>query len=292
MNKNKVKFIKFVEELKEQENIDIYDVEFLEEYWGEEKDKRMHFKVKGLKNWKWGAWLTETEENPYGYKFEVFCQYERFIYKFKPSRGIFSIEILPVYEYNENGEKYMTIDLWELARIINFIKKHSAMAYCYGDNITKYNGEWWARWHMFRDVSFDMWYDWSRKACYRLSHAIAATFSFLRCMKVIYCPDRWNDTGNVNDDWIIYPINKIGRFAANRIKKLIYCRFGLGSVTIEDTEEDMMWSAYSFAADKKKYPLNKTITNEDGTFEVDDNELWAMTLAMENDDVIQIYGEL
>ena len=97
---------------------------------------------------------------------------------------------------------------------------------------------------------------------------------------------------HVNDDWIIYPINKIGRFAANRIKKLIYCRFGLGSVTIEDTEEDMMWSAYSFAADKKKYPLNKTITNEDGTFEVDDNELWAMTLAMENDDVIQIYGEL
>ena len=136
MSKNKDRFAHLIQDMKSQEDIEIYDLEYLEEYWGDEKDKRIHFKIKGLKNWSWGAWLVENEEAPYGYEFQIFCQYTRFVDKFKPSRGYFNIQVAPWIDYeNETGKKCVSMDLWELGRTVEFIKKHEAMAFCYEDDI-------------------------------------------------------------------------------------------------------------------------------------------------------------
>lgn len=292
MNKNRKKFEKFVEELKNQENIDIYDVEYLEEYWGDEKDKRMHFRIKGLKNWLWGVWLVDTEDNQYGYELHVFCQYDRFVDKFKPGRGDFNIKIAPGYEYNDNGEKYLSLDLWELGRAINFMKEHEAMAFCYGDDITKYNGELWAKWYMFKTIARDIWYDWSQERIQKKLHRWAAIFSYIKCIKVIFTPDELNEGEHINDEWFVYPCNKFGKWIAISMNKMIKKRLSLGVLFVEESEEDMMWDAYSRSLCRHKYELKKITENEDGTINVDDNELWATINQMDCDEVIAVYGEI
>lgn len=294
MSKNKDRFAHLIQDMKSQEDIEIYDLEYLEEYWGDEKDKRIHFKIKGLKNWSWGAWLVENEETPYGYEFQIFCQYTRFVDKFKPSRGYFNIQVTPWIDYeNETGKKYVSMDLWELGKTVEFIKKHEAMAFCYEDDITKFNGELWAKWHMFKTVATDIWWNWSKERIHKKLHRWAAIFSYFKCIKVIYCPDKWNEDSHVNDDWFVYYHNAFGKWIAAAMDKMSRKRLSLGTIFLEETEEDMMWDAYSVGTHEQKYELKKVIRNENGDIiEVDDNELWAVINQMEYDDEIIIYGDI
>lgn len=297
MSKNKDRFMNLIQDMKSQENIEIYDVEYLEEYWGDEKDKRIHFKIEGLKNWSWGAWLVENENTPYGYEFQIFCQYTRFVDKFKPSRGYFNIQVTPWVDYeNETGKKYVSMDLWELGRTVEFIKKHEAMAFCYEDDITKFNGELWAKWHMFKTVASDKWYHFKKKATYKNLHILSAIFGYFKCIKVIYSPDVLNENSHINDNWFVYPCNKIGEWVANKMKKVNHKFYGLGSVRIEEDEIEFLWSAYlmgnAILLTDEKYKLQKTTKNEDGSLNIDENELWAVLNQLDFDEEITIYGEI
>ena len=54
--------------------------------------------------------------------YHIFCQYTRFVDKFKPSRGYFNIQVTPWIDYeNETGKKYVSMDLWELGKTVEFI---------------------------------------------------------------------------------------------------------------------------------------------------------------------------
>ena len=291
MSRNKNKFNKFIEVLKEQEGIEIYDIDFLEDYYGEEKDKIMHFKIKGLKNWLWGAWIINTESGSINYKIQVFCQYERFVDKFKPSRGYFCVDVLPFFEYYTNEEKVLSLDVWELGRVVRYIKKHEAMAFCYENDITAYKGELWAKYYMLNCIMGDILYQWTKKVAHKSLHMLSAIFSFFHCIKVAYCPDQWNEDSRINDSWVVYYQNKLGKYIAETMKNLVKRKL-IGSVYINKEEDEFMWDIYCMAANRKDYPLTKSIENEDGTIEVDDDELWAIVNQMEYDDIIQLYGKL
>lgn len=249
----------------------------------------VHFKIKGLKNWLWGIWYVQpslTEE--FGH-FEVFCQYERFLDKFKPSRGAYCIKI-------EDSETY--IDTYELSDVVNFIKKHEAMAFIYEDNITAYKGELYAKWKMFTMIARDIWNKWTTKRIYRKMHRWAKIFSLIKCINVAYNRDILNEDScdeeyrHLNDIWFIYPLNPFGKWVAEAIYKMHAKTWNLGRVHIDTEEGEFLWSVYNMSLKTKKYVFETMTENDDGTINVDENELWAIVNQMADAEDIILYGEI
>lgn len=282
--------------LKEEYNIELDNIAYT-------TDDEVRFKVKGLKSWLFGAWVRKTgltaEKE---YYWEVFCQYERFIDKFKPSRSAFSMNIEPpevldpTIVIDEKMRKTIdaTMTVYKLYKVINFIKNHEAMALIYEDDITQYEGELKAKWLMFKYIATDEFNKWSTKRVHKKLHRWAAIFSYLKCIDVAYCPDKLNKDSkwtHINDRWIVLPYNRLGGWVAAAMDKMIEKVFGLGSVIIEDNEDQTLYDIYYMAHWSKKYELEKAIENEDGTIAYDMQELWAIANQMDSNGDIMLYGE-
>ena len=102
-------------------------------------------------------------------------------------------------------------------------------------------------------------------------------------------PSAWST--HINDRWIVLPYNKLGRWVAAAMDKMIEKVFGLGSVIIEDNEDQTLYDIYYMAHWSKKYELEKAIENEDGTIAYNMQELWAIANQMDSNGDIMLYGE-
>lgn len=74
--------------------------------WDREDDSICHFWVKEIPNWKFGIWLRENED----IEFEMFCEHEELIDKFKPSACYFSLkypETHPIQQYEYSIESFL-----------------------------------------------------------------------------------------------------------------------------------------------------------------------------------------
>lgn len=287
------KLFEIIKDDMESYGIEIYNIEYI-------SDNAIDFKIKGLKNWKWGAWYCKpglTEELGF---FEIFCQYERFIDKFKPSRGAFCVKVKfnQWVDKDKKEEIYVdTYDTYRVSSVVHFIKKHEAMAFVYENDITSYRGELYAKWSMFRDIAVDIWEKWTRKRVYKKMHRWAKIFSFLKCVNVAYNRDIINEDADeenqhINDRWYILPLNSFGEWIAKAMKKLLYKSWCLGTVKIENDEVDFLWDTYDMSLKSKEYTFEKIIENEDGTVDVDEDELWAIVNQMADTGDIILYGDI
>jgi len=80
------------------ENNDVYIIneEYLDGYFifGSGTNSVVHFHVKGCKNWKWGVWWSYDPEKKYKQLTgELFCMHERYLDKFKPTRGTYTFNL-------------------------------------------------------------------------------------------------------------------------------------------------------------------------------------------------------
>jgi len=74
----------------------VCDVEYLDGYFlfGTGTNSVVHFHVKECKGWKFGIWWEYDEEKePETLKGKVFCEYEKYVDKFKPSATTYSYDI-------------------------------------------------------------------------------------------------------------------------------------------------------------------------------------------------------
>ena len=135
---NKYFFNKFASQVQKELNLEFYNINFADGYIVEHgKNSVVDFKIKGLDGWIFGAWILENEQKE---KYlQVFCQYEMFIDKFKPSRGDFNIKV--TYRDRE-------FDIFELSEALEFMQNHEAVFFCRQDNPYYYISEWRAKLRM------------------------------------------------------------------------------------------------------------------------------------------------
>ena len=102
------KILKYLEDNK----FKTHDVQFLNHYFIIDKgeDSICHFKVKGLKKWKFGIWINELDDGKK--QVEFFGQYEPAIDKFKPSRSNIHCEDMLIGNFVD----------FEILNQLNFIK--------------------------------------------------------------------------------------------------------------------------------------------------------------------------
>lgn len=244
----------------EDEGYEIYNIE--------ERKYELEFKIRGLKNWTWWVWTQEDEEYP----LIMFSIHDLFIDKVKPSYSDISIPIPKDF------------DLEGVAADIDYIMAHQALVFT-GYSEDK---EIKAIIKMWRDVTRVKFEEWKRKVIYKKLHRWAAVGSFLNLVKVIYVPDKFNkdEYKHLNDYWYVYPNNLL----AAAMQRLLNKSWMLGSLIIVDDEEEFRWEALCSAGGCCR--LNKSVKLEDGSFEVDDDEVWATLWQMDDEGIIKIYGEV
>lgn len=106
-----------------------YEVKLYDNEPIEDNDLACHFHIKKCKNWLFGLWVSGN--NPDSTKIEVdfFCQYEKYIDKFKPPRSNYC-KTLRIYKYNNNTwSDIESYDMKDVYSIISFIHKHPIRAW-------------------------------------------------------------------------------------------------------------------------------------------------------------------
>lgn len=197
-------------QLKDDFKIELYDITkkngyFIFDYGG---DSVAWFKVKGLKPWRFGCWIRESEDKKY-MLIEVFAQYERFIDKFKPSRSVLKTEFRL---YKRKTKYYVSeLDIDDLPFIIKFMKKHPVRAYQadirYCDKIWEmdYTSSWF---DMIKDIIEDEFSKFMKKYTYKKLHRWLRNWSRKGYIEAYYERDRLNEPPErVNDRYYIYTEN-------------------------------------------------------------------------------------
>lgn len=188
-----------------EEDIIIYNFKY------DNEDKTCaQFKVVGLPNWLFGLWLQADNT------IDCFVQHELFINKFKPSNGDFNVKIKC---YDDH------VSVFNVAWYIDFMRKHEAIFFVCGDDITEINGksERWYKRKMKKEIKKELNYKKKTKEMpdkLKFWFNIGAGFGIL---SAIYRPDRFNckEYEHLNDYWYILPHNKLGVLFAKKLKKKI-----------------------------------------------------------------------
>lgn len=242
--RNKKWFERFLTELNE-EGFETYDVNFGDGYFifSMGDNSVMHFKIKGLKRWLFGAWITYGKECPNNAPFviQVFCQPILFLDKFKPSRGYFSVDVTPNMFIGGNiahEPPYFT--LYELIDYLNFMKKHEAVFFCCESDITRFDSVIKCKFRMFRDYIKHYYDNWHRKQLYNKMQFYIRLGGKLNLISTAYDRDRLNENKHINDYYHIYARNSIGNILAKHIKKLNDKDYDLGTVYIYNVICDWM----------------------------------------------------
>ena len=100
--------------------------------WGMEEDSVTIFKIKGLRGWKFGMWITEQEkndneninDNEKSMKVEIFAQHKHNIDKFKPSASVLCFDF--TVDDIENFKPYVKRQIKEM---IKQMKKHPFISF-------------------------------------------------------------------------------------------------------------------------------------------------------------------
>ena len=257
-----------------------------------------HFYIEGIKGWLWGGWI-ENEEATGKVSFTLFTQYEMLIDKFKPSRSHITIEHI-VAERKGGTNIFEILDedkMLEFITKVNYVRDHPAMAYCYWD-IYDFSGEWRAKRMMLKEILYHKRLEANATIAHKVKVAAATLFgSWLKWMTVAYIPDKSShieEKGSIhefiNDIWVIHSYNKISAAIAKLFFQKINSYFGAAAYIVEN-ENDFFWDVYSYGpCRQEKYQLKSYKENEDGTIEVDEDEVWAIVNQMDYNDDVHIYG--
>jgi hypothetical protein len=99
MNKNKQFYSTLFHKLQYEVGIKTYNHQFLNGYFIFEMEESAvtHFKIKGLKWWKFAIWKQEKDNEV---DYTLFCQLEKFIDKFKPSRSNYFVNFKNIDDIN------------------------------------------------------------------------------------------------------------------------------------------------------------------------------------------------
>lgn len=257
-----------------------------------------HFYIEGIKGWLWGGWI-ENEEATGKVSFTLFTQYEMLIDKFKPSRSHITIEHI-VAERKGGTNIFEILDedkMLEFITKVNYVRDHPAMAYCYWD-IYDFNGEWRAKRMMLKEILYHKRLETNATIAHKVKVAAATLFgSWLKWMTVAYISDKSShieEKGSIhefiNDIWVIHSYNKVSAAIAKLFFQKINSYFGATAYIVEN-ENDFFWDVYSYGpCRQEKYQLKSYKENEDGTIEVDEDEVWAIVNQMDYNDDVHIYG--
>ncbi len=257
-----------------------------------------HFYIEGIKGWLWGGWI-ENEEATGKVSFTLFTQYEMLIDKFKPSRSHITIEHI-VAERKGGTNIFEILDedkMLEFITKVNYVRDHPAMAYCYWD-IYDFSGEWRAKRMMLKEILYHKKLEANATIAHKVKVAAATLFgSWLKWMTVAYIPDKNShieEKGSIhefiNDIWVIHSYNKVSAAIAKLFFQKINSYFGAAAYIVE-SEDDFFWDVYSYGpCRQEKYQLKSYKENEDGTIEVDEDEVWAIVNQMDYNDDVHIYG--
>ena len=257
-----------------------------------------HFYIEGIKGWLWGGWI-ENEEATGKVSFPIFAQYEMLIDKFKPSRSHITVEN-NVAERKGGTNIFEILDedkMLEFITKVNYVRDHPAMAYCYWD-IYDFSGEWQAKRMMLKEILYHKRLEANATIAHKVKVAAATLFgSWLKWMTVAYIPDKDShieEKGSIhefiNDIWVIHSYNKISAAIAKLFFQKINSYFGAAAYIVEN-ENDFFWDVYSYGpCRQEKYQLKSYKENEDGTIEVDEDEVWAIVNQMDYNDDVHIYG--
>ena len=219
--------------------------------------------------------------------------------KFKPSRSHITIEHI-VAERKGGTNIFEILDedkMLEFITKVNYVRDHPAMAYCYWD-IYDFSGEWRAKRMMLKEILYHKRLEANATIAHKVKVAAATLFgSWLKWMTVAYIPDKSShieEKGSIhefiNDIWVIHSYNKISAAIAKLFFQKINSYFGAAAYIVEN-ENDFFWDVYSYGpCRQEKYQLKSYKENEDGTIEVDEDEVWAIVNQMDYNDDVHIYG--
>lgn len=230
--KNKTIFYEFAKQLESDTGLKVYDVIFSDGYFfEEEKDSVVQFKIKELKNWLFGAWILKNEQKE---KYlQVFCQYELFIDKFKPSRGDFNIKV--TYRDRE-------FDIFELSQALEFMQNHEAVFFCNNSNPYHYIPEWRAKLRMHRTIRIEKKYRKQQKNTYKLIQKAIKIAAKLKIFQTMYSKDQFNEEpSHINDIYYIYTTNKLAKIIVKYLQHEIQKFFSLGCIW--DYNNKAVWMA-------------------------------------------------
>ncbi len=230
--KNKTIFYEFAKQLESDTGLKVYDVIFSDGYlFEEEEDSVVQFKIKELKNWLFGAWILKNEQKE---KYLlVFCQYELFIDKFKPSRGNFDIKV--TYRDKE-------FNIFELSEALEFMQDHEAIFFCRQDNPYYYISEWRAKLKMHRTIRIEKKYRKQQKNTYKLIQKAIKIAAKLKIFQTMYDKDDFNgENCHINDIYYIYTPNLLSRILSRYLQHRVNKFYDLGNIWIYNNKA--VWMA-------------------------------------------------
>lgn len=184
-----------------------YDIEYGNCYFIFDKgeDGVCHFRIKGMKHWKFAMWIDTDEENLKNENgkdypaLQFFCQHNLNIDKFKPSRSFHLVEV----SYNQLCEIHENDwCLYDIKRILNMIKRHPIIAFTmdalgceyYNESYIKYYLKTW-----FNEYKHKLCH-WSKDAFTKLWHNPKVWF--IKRYKVVDSVEFIDGNG---DGWVCYP---------------------------------------------------------------------------------------
>ena len=118
------------------------DVQYLDGYYiyGFGTNSVVHFHINECPGWKFGLWWDIPEEKDSKFlNGTVFAQFEETIDKFKPSKSIFNID----FTCDLDGHDFS--NLWQVSKMIEFIRKEPYLAFCRDYCEWNYNSEYHTR---------------------------------------------------------------------------------------------------------------------------------------------------
>lgn len=229
---NKYFFNKFASQVQKELNLEFYNINFADGYIIDHgEDSVVNFKIKGLDGWIFGAWILENEQKE---KYlQVFCQYEMFIDKFKPSRGDFNIKVT-----YKNGE----FNIFELGEALEFMQNHEAVFFCRQNNPYYYISEWRAKLRMKEFILDKNKYLKTQKRIYKLIQNTIKWACKLKIFQTMYYKDELNEEPyHINDIYYIYTTNKLAKIIVKYLQHKIQKVFDLGYIW--DYDNKAVWMA-------------------------------------------------
>lgn len=229
---NKYFFNEFASQVQKELNLEFYNINFADGYMVDHGENSViDFKIKGLDAWIFGAWILENEQKE---KYlQVFCQYEMFIDKFKPSRGDFNIKV--TYRDRE-------FDIFELSEALEFMQNHEAIFFCRQNNPYYYISEWKAKIKMVKCVSREKRYQRNKVKTYELIQNTIKLAYKLKIFQTMYDKDSLNETFcHINDVYYIYAPNLFGKILSRYLCHKINKFYDLGHIWVYDNRA--VWMA-------------------------------------------------
>lgn len=229
---NKNFFNEFASQVQKELNLEFYNINFADGYMVDHGENSViDFKIKGLDAWIFGAWILENEQKE---KYlQVFCQYEMFIDKFKPSRGDFNIKV--TYRDRE-------FDIFELSEALEFMQNHEAIFFCRQNNPYYYISEWKAKIKMVKCVSREKRYQRNKVKTYELiQNTIKWAYKF-KIFQTMYDKDCLNNKYcHINDIYYMYAPNLFGKILSKYLCHKINKFYDLGNIWVYDNRA--VWMA-------------------------------------------------